>query len=98
MPPRRRKPKNSNEQPPEETPEDQESLRVHEAYHEHRLGGGEPATPDAFLRGAEQFERLPGAVRTGPATGRRIPPPVPEAEPEAAGEQADEPGNPGGES
>jgi|SRR4051812_5868789 hypothetical protein len=82
MPPRRRKPR-SDDQRPEETPEDRESLRVHEAFLEHRLGGGEPATPDAYLRAVQQFERLPGAVPTGPATGRRIAPPEPEAAPEA---------------
>jgi hypothetical protein len=45
---------------------------VHEAYLEHRLSGGEPATPEAYRRAFEQFQNLPGAVRSVP------PPPSPE--------------------
>jgi hypothetical protein len=88
MPPRRRARKDYDEpQPPEETPEDEESIRVHEAFLEHRLAGGEPAGPEAILRAAQQFERLPGAIRTGPVTGRRVPErePAPPTEPEEYG-------------
>jgi hypothetical protein len=52
MPPRKGKPKpepDDYDEPPESS-EDEGSLRVHEAYLEHRLGGGEPATPEAFRR------------------------------------------------
>jgi hypothetical protein len=73
MPPQKRKPKPKSDdydEPPSESPEDEGSIRVHDAYLEHRLGGGEPATPEAFRRAVEQFEQLPGAVRTGPASAR----------------------------
>src|SRR4051794_27363989 len=81
MPPRRRKPPDEDTPPPgqepgnDESPESEDSLLVHEAYLEHRLGGGEPATPEAYQRAVEQFERLPGAVPTRP--GRRTTRPRP---------------------
>ena len=53
---------------PPESAEDEGSIRIHDAYLEHRLGGGDPATPEAFRRAVEQFEQLPGAIRTGPAS------------------------------
>ena len=86
-----------DEQPPEESPEEQDSILVHEAYLQHRLSGGEPATPEAYMRAVEQFERLPGAVRTGSSAGRTIPPRRPPAdaqpapEPEESGDQGGEP-------
>lgn len=89
MPPRRRKPKDEYEQPAGESVEDEGSVRIHEAYLQHRLGGGEAATPEAFQRAVEQFERLPGAVRTGPATSRPAQPRSPESE--ASGEREAEP-------
>lgn len=51
------------------------AVKIHEAYLEHRLGGGAEATPDRYRRGLEQFEKLPGAVRS-------TPPATPAAEPE----------------
>ena len=45
-------------------------MRLNEAYLEHRVAGGAPATPEAYRRAAEQFQRLPGAVRTRPGIGR----------------------------
>jgi hypothetical protein len=76
MPARRRKPPDDYPPPPsdEESPENEDSLLVHEAYLQHRLGGGEPATPEAYRRAVEQFERLPGAVRTRPSAGQTEPP------------------------
>jgi hypothetical protein len=53
--------------------EEHDAVRIHEAYLQHRLGGGEPASPDAYRRAREQFEKLPGAVRSTPT-----PPPVKE--------------------
>lgn len=42
------------------------AVEVHNAYLEHRLGGGAPATPAAYRRAFEQFRRLPGAMRANP--------------------------------
>jgi hypothetical protein len=58
---------------PEPFRESEGAVRVHQAYLEHRLGGGEPATPQAYLRAFEQFQKLPGAVRGKPAV--KIPDP-----------------------
>jgi len=52
--------------------EEKGAVEIHRAYLEHRLAGGEPATPEAYRRAVEQFEKLPGAMRTVP------PPPPPE--------------------
>lgn len=49
------------------------AVRVHQAYLEYRLGGGEPATSQAYLRAFEQFRKLPGAIRGKPAV--KIPEP-----------------------
>jgi hypothetical protein len=51
---------------PEPHKEQSGSVQVHQAYLEHRLAGGEPATPEAFRRAVEQFEKLAGAVRSLP--------------------------------
>jgi hypothetical protein len=40
---------------------------VHRQYLERHLGGGAPATPEAYARAIEQWHLLPGAIRT-PAT------------------------------
>ena len=42
------------------------TVEVHDAYLEHRLGGGAPADPAAYRRAFEQFRRLPGALRANP--------------------------------
>lgn len=51
-------------EPPGEEPE---NLDIHEAYLQHRLGGGERPTTQAFGRAVAQFKKLPGAVRGKPA-------------------------------
>jgi len=80
MPSRQRKPPDDSSPPPDREPdddelfEDEESLRLHEAYLEYRVVGGEPATPEAYRRAVEQFDRLPGVIRTRPGVGRTAPP------------------------
>ena len=55
--------------------EEASAVALHAAYLEHRLAGGEPGDPDAYRRGLEQFERLPGAVPTRPAAAPSLPAP-----------------------
>lgn len=64
--------------------EQDHAVRVHEAYLEHRLAGGEAPDPEAHLRAIEEFERLPGALRT-------TPPPTPEESSGSDGDAEDEP-------
>jgi hypothetical protein len=99
MPSRQRK-------PPDETPrrrgrkpdndefvEDEGSLRLHEAYLEYRVAGGAPATPEAYRRAVEQFDRLPGVIRARPEVGRSAPPaPLGSATPPGEEPHDDEPG------
>jgi hypothetical protein len=98
MPSRQRKPPDDTPPPPSQAPdddesfEDEESVRLHQAYLEFRVAGGAPATPEAYRRAAEQFERLPGAIRTRPGVGQA--PPRPATPP--GGEPHDE--EPGGDS
>lgn len=75
------------DRPDEEDEEEQESILAREAYVAHRLGGGEPATNEAFRRALEQFEQLPGAIRTGATEGlkRRQPPGPDDIEDDAEG-------------
>ena len=40
---------------------------VHRGYVERHVGGGAPATPEAYAEAMKQWRRLPGAVRV-PAT------------------------------
>jgi len=79
-----RKPKDDDDdqeqRPREPHKEEHEAVKIHEAYLEHRLGGGAPATPEAYRRAVEQFEKLPGAMRS-------TPPPEPEKKPEPKGEK-----------
>lgn len=56
-----------DENPREPHREEADAVKVHEAYLQHRLGGGEPPSPEAYRRGVEQFEKLPGATRSTPA-------------------------------
>jgi hypothetical protein len=81
MPSRRRKPPDDTSPPPpgrkpdnDEFVEDEGSLRLHEAYLEYRVAGGAPATPEAYRRAVEQFDRLPGVIRARPEVGRAEPP------------------------
>jgi hypothetical protein len=46
--------------------EQKDAVKIHEAYLQHRSGGGEPASPEAYRRALEQFEKLPGATRSTP--------------------------------
>jgi hypothetical protein len=70
MPTRKpKKPRDYHEEPPREPHEEEGSaVKIHEAYLEHRLGGGETPTPEAYRRAIEQFEKLPGAMRATPDT------------------------------
>jgi len=80
MPSRQRKPPDDTPPPPGREPDDDEfaedenSLRLHEAYLAYRVAGGEPATPEAYRRAVEQFDRLPGVIRARPDVGRTAPP------------------------
>jgi hypothetical protein len=69
MPTRKRKGKDNGDYPePEREPhhEEDSAVKTHEEYLKHRLGGGEPASPEAYRRAVEQFEKLPGAMRSTP--------------------------------
>lgn len=97
MPSRQRKPPDDGPPPPGRPPgddesfEDEESVRMNEAYLGHRVAGGAPATPEAYRRAAEQFQRLPGAVRTRPGIGRAFRPTTPpdeERRPDDAGAES----------
>ncbi len=70
--------------------EEGNAVRVHEAYLEHRLQGGEPASPDAYRRANEQFQKLPGAVQSTPAL---VPNPKPD---DAPGDKGDDTSQKGG--
>ena len=80
MPSRQRKPPDDTRPPPAQAPdddesfEDEEGLRLHEAYLEYRVAGGAPATPEAYRRAVEQFDRLPGVIRARPGVGHAPPP------------------------
>jgi hypothetical protein len=54
--------------------ESEGAVRVHQAYIEHHLEGGEPATSQAYLRAFEQFQKLPGALRSKPPIRSPQPP------------------------
>ena len=76
MPSRQRKspgdPSPQDNAPPpddDELVEDEESVLLHDAYLEYRVAGGAPATPEAYRRAAEQFDRLPGVIRARPGLG-----------------------------
>jgi hypothetical protein len=97
MPSRQRKPPDDSPPPPGQAPdddeffEDEESVRLNETYAEHRVAGGAPATPEAYRRAVEQFQRLPGAARTRPGAGRasrRTMPPDEEPRPDDAGAES----------
>lgn len=66
--------------------ESEGAIRVHQAYLEHRLGGGERATTQAYLRAIKQFQKLPGAIRSKPA----VEPPEPAADDTENGDQPDD--------
>jgi hypothetical protein len=62
--------------PPGRDP-DADPVKVHRDYVERHLGGGAPATPEAYARALKQWHELPGAVGTPPT--------------EVAGEEAEKP-------
>jgi hypothetical protein len=66
--------------------ESEGAIRVHQAYLEHRVGGGERATTQAYLRAFKQFQKLPGAIRSKPA----VEPPEPAANDTENGGQPDD--------
>jgi hypothetical protein len=45
---------------------DADPQRIHREYVERHFGGGEPATPEAYEEGVEEWNRLPGAVTRQP--------------------------------
>src|SRR2546421_12150680 len=57
---------NKGEEPPPEGNFDTDPVQIHRDYIERRLGGGAPATPEAYARAIEQGHKLPGAVRVPP--------------------------------
>jgi hypothetical protein len=61
-PPRQTEPKLGNP--------DADPVKIHREYVERRLGGGVPATPEAYARALEQWHQLPGAVSTPPSEVR----------------------------
>lgn len=65
------------EQPPLGRDPDADPVKVHREYVERHLGGGAPATPEAYARALRQWHELPGAVRVPPT--------------EVAGEEAEKP-------
>jgi hypothetical protein len=52
---------------------------VHQQIIDRRLGGGAPATPDAYAKALEEWHQLPGSVVRPPTDEKRAP------EPEKAG-------------
>jgi hypothetical protein len=74
MPTRKPKDDDYKDKPPRDPRKPHEehdnAVKVHEAYLQHRLGGGEPASPEAYRRALEQFEKLPGAMRSTPVPVR----------------------------
>src|SRR4051794_28555732 len=66
--------KDGDYQEPEPQREEAEPVEVHQAYLEHRLAGGAPATPAAYRRAVDQFQRLPGAIRSVPPVAPSAPP------------------------
>lgn len=57
-------------QPPRRGNPGADPVRIHRDYVERRLGGGAPATPEAYARALEQWHQLPGAVSTPPTEVR----------------------------
>ena len=57
---------NKGEEPSPEGNFDTDPVQIHRDYIERRLGGGAPATPEAYARAIEQGHKLPGAVRVPP--------------------------------
>jgi hypothetical protein len=45
---------------------DADPVRIHREYVERRVGGGAPATPEAYDRALQQWHQIPGAVSFPP--------------------------------
>lgn len=69
---------------------DADPQRIHREYVERHLGGGEPATPEAYEKGAEEWSRLPGAVTRQPGEMRGQPAEIEEESPPAPDATDDE--------
>jgi hypothetical protein len=80
------KPGDEDEQPPLGRDPDADPVKVHRDYVERHLGGGAPATPEAYARALKQWHALPGAVRTPPTEV-----PEEEAEPPSNAEEENPP-------
>jgi hypothetical protein len=81
QPPRRRKPKLGNP--------DADPVKIHRDYVERRVGGGGPATPEAYQRALDQWHELPGAVSRPPTEIRGPDAERPPDEGESAQEEDD---------
>ena len=65
-------------------------VSIHQEFIERHLGGGAPATPEAYERAMEQWNELPGAVRVPPTRLTRDETTPPASEDEEGGEGGDE--------
>jgi hypothetical protein len=59
-------PDKGNYPSPRQRNPDADPVKIHREYVERRLGGGAPATQEAYARAVEQWHQLPGAVRKPP--------------------------------
>ena len=93
MPTRKNKDDGGDYDEPPRKPHNEQpgAVQIHEAYLQHRLGGGEPASPEAYRRALEQFEKLPGAIRSTPAM---VPSQEPKKPPEPKANKAPGEGEP----
>jgi hypothetical protein len=87
-----RKPAGEPREPPGEPPhldKNANPVEAHNAYMRARLGGGAPATPEAYQRALEQWHALRGAVRAPAAelTGPDGLPPAGEVRCERPGDE-----------
>lgn len=71
---------------------DADPQRIHREYVERHFGGGEPATSEAYEKGVEEWNRLPGAVtrQPGEMLGQHAGNEESQPEPEATGDKADD--------
>jgi hypothetical protein len=83
-------------QPPEEEEQrgpghpDADPVGIHQEFIERHLGGGAPATAEAYERAVEQWNKLPGAVRVPPTRLTRDDANSAPSEDEESGEGGDE--------
>lgn len=81
--------KDENEERPPQREYETDPVEVHRDYIERQLGGGAPATPEAYARAINQWHALPGAVRVPPTelTGDEAAPPSDEEQEENSREE-----------